>query len=1634
MKKERFQNKLAMLLTIALVLTRLHGGVCEAGCLSCNVERNVCDLCDAVRGYVKAGDVCVNKYKDNCTLSSAEGRCLKCAKGYSILDGNCVKMTSEEENSCDIFQSTRSCLLKPIGSFYHDMIFQSVYRVIDRCLDYLPNRLCHKCQAGYHLSHDKKSCQEPLLSDENCAVYGNFECHECAQGFILDVNGYAHAWRTGATNSTLDEFFSDYIIKKDTGYQGKSQVCFPMTLAGCKAYGAFQKCAECEEGYYLKNDGSCHPNPLPSVENCLRYNHLLDCEECVAGYYLQGSFTCIPITAVANCAVHDGSARTSACKVCQDSYFLSKAENGTKSCVTRVASLNIPNCITKTVDKDTCAECGKGYALSADHSFCYKLITNCKTFTPPAKSTDQVVCSKCDDGYMKSNTECVKGQVENCKEYQSSECSVCAFGFVLVDKKCVAMANQQVLKHCVENDPSNPNSCATCDIVSDLFTIKHPCKPVSNPIPNCSLYNIQGQCTQCESGYQLSPEFTCNKVDPNLICLAKNASNVCTECKKGYYLNSSNLCVPFLEMFYYNCDEIEQLPNGTINCLTCSQNSTPVIIDGLVSVCESPYSNNDALTPAPIPNCMTYNTNNSCRQCRDTFLLDESDGTCLNEAACTTGILLERIEEVSGVYSVTGKRVCLITDSVPDCKFYGTNYERDDPASGTKRVDYVCIACKDEFYAQTPLPIGLAHIYDQGTASSDFTVRKAAITTCVLKSTADQTNFISKGDLSNCEVVLSDESSNFSTYTTYYACYQCRFGFTGAPSILDAKYYIPICSKMPECDAGVRYSGLSYLANQIKTASTDYPNLPFDGFLTCHKCVTDGHIPVFAATHGDYTVKTSKTLVKNDLVGFKLTSDPPSSSENSSETSQSQTQCLSASYLATLGSGTFPNFCGAAMVLVNIAKALYLSADTSIICVACQPGYKATLIDSTTYPTLAYGVQTCTKIDNCKSSTRFNGCSICENGHALEYDSDAQRPKIDSCVQVGADCLYGTGVDSKCAICKDGYFLHTNGQCYMADFKSCNIFNVKSLYNYKTTGMTYPRKMDFLLMQSGFSQGTGCLKCESSYRTTQRYFTSQKICMKNPILTDTSSSSSTVPASAGYINNCANYYFETQMKCQKCLSNYVLSLDKKNCYPVKGLLLNCKLANNSSQCSQCIDGYFLNSDFVCRQGKVANCASFSSETTCSLCAYGYILYQNSCYLMPEANCEEFDFSQVTTSKTITCTKCKSFYFSFANTLNDESSLKICLPYDRLIENCELLSRTASNLLQCDKCKADYYLHSNKKVCMPRTKIANCQQSHITNNYCQQCAPGYYLSPLFDACLPNPTGILHCQKYNGNAACARCNRQTYLSQGKCFNLSVNQIVDECLGYLGTENDGETVVKCTECIHGRILIDNKCIVARARNCLTYTDTITCATCSDRFELKRDNEGVVSCVEISISGCLRYTRVENKVACLVCDNGYYLVTDFECRKSTRIISGCAFYDRVEGLCKLCAAGKVLSANRTRCQEPLIYGSIYPPNCAYLKYLSNPICQECRPGYYFNAEKKCVKCSTDENCLYCDTTSPDKCLVCSPGSYQNANRQCVKTLDVTPNPDSPTKSTNTSSSSSIQKILGELIPLIFVILSYSK
>lgn len=97
----------------------------------------------------------------------------------------------------------------------------------------------------------------------------------------------------------------------------------------------------------------------------------------------------------------------------------------------------------------------------------------------------------------------------------------------------------------------------------------------------------------------------------------------------------------------------------------------------------------------------------------------------------------------------------------------------------------------------------------------------------------------------------------------------------------------------------------------------------------------------------------------------------------------------------------FPENCGAGVIVINRERKNYFDETSSILCLACKPGYKPTM-----FTHIDYAISECTRIENCIKSSRFNGCSECREGYVLEFDDDTKIPKIDSCVKSVENCKF----------------------------------------------------------------------------------------------------------------------------------------------------------------------------------------------------------------------------------------------------------------------------------------------------------------------------------------------------------------------------------------------------------------------------------------------------------------------------------------------------------------------------------------------------------------------------------------------------------------------------------------------------
>ncbi len=312
--------------------------------------------------------------------------------------------------------------------------------------------------------------------------------------------------------------------------------------------------------------------------------------------------------------------------------------------------------------------------------------------------------------------------------------------------------------------------------------------------------------------------------------------------------------------------------------------------------------------------------------------------------------------------------------------------------------------------------------------------------------------------------------------------------------------------------------------------------------------------------------------------------------------------------------------------------------------------------------------------------------------------------------------------------------------------------------------MNFPDPIDFFLSERRRG-APGCYGCNKGYIPVELHFDQKYICMKNPNLFLDSG----MKTDENSIDNCRLYKNTTEIKCKECMDGYVLSSDFIECLE-NMKLFKCLIAEDFTNCQVCSSGYYLNtSSKNCIKGNIWGCNSYTNENTCSGCVDNYILDSNKCYELPEINCAEFD----QTSKTITCNKCKSFYYN-----HDVFTYKICLPFVKPIDKC-LNYDLVTHL--CADCEEGYFIDVTGRNCIQREDITNCEIYLENLNYCSKCVTNFRLSIDFKQCKPNPTGLRNCEHYKSTTECKFCEPNYYLEDNVCVAVPHQDIRSFCTHY-------------------------------------------------------------------------------------------------------------------------------------------------------------------------------------------------------------------------------------------------------------
>ncbi|ELP87571.1 hypothetical protein EIN_215490 [Entamoeba invadens IP1] len=331
---------------------------------------------------------------------------------------------------------------------------------------------------------------------------------------------------------------------------------------------AADKCNTCVTGYLLNSEGKCE---FGRDKNC--ESPFLDvCVKCSDGYmYDVLTKTCKK--GVELCFFqYDTSLQLVKCSSCYNNLTVFTENNTCIDCIAKN-----PNCL-KT-DKDDCRECSvcrDGYKLTTDNKC--EVVPNCAVVNSDGS------CTMCIDGFYLENSECKRGNIDECMIYKNSEaCSKCNSGKTVLNGKC------QYVPFCYLFN-KDKTKCIIC--VNGYGLNNTDCVPCLNS--NCTSCNADyTKCSGCVDGMYPDENGVCTSCIEN--CKSCSDATSCDVCMSGFYRTADGKCeVNNVE----NCEEAETQS-------TCSKCKIKFYLNTDAAKCESCTDNT----------CESFTTEESCGQC-----------------------------------------------------------------------------------------------------------------------------------------------------------------------------------------------------------------------------------------------------------------------------------------------------------------------------------------------------------------------------------------------------------------------------------------------------------------------------------------------------------------------------------------------------------------------------------------------------------------------------------------------------------------------------------------------------------------------------------------------------------------------------------------------------------------------------------------------------------------------------------------------------------------------------------------------------------------------------------------------------------------------------------------------------------
>ena len=1257
------------------------------------------------------------------------------------------------------------------------------------------------------------------------------------------------------------------------------------------------------------------------------------------------------------------------------------------------------------------------------------------------KSASSLKCTKCiNTHYLSAESTCLKSIAENCKVAAGeSTCSECQNGFFLNGTICSPHPLKTIL-NCDKMGSSSLNDCQACTDTNVKVPIDGLCRVVPKPINNCYKYSSQTACESCNPKTSYAKDGVCvGAYVSNCELYNPLLENSCKTCKVDYstgtiYVpypkqSANNNCVAGDPNIIENCWAYEA-KEDTEFCSTCASKFYPFMMPSAHFVYCVPKT--FYLLPSQaslLTDCRVFSSRtNKCVECVSGKVVG-SDGLCTSECK-TNEFLYAFSHDTNNTDTRFGSFLeCQSTaHTISSSLFTAIPFPCYRIVLGSLEVESLCGGCranqvgvidwtrnliKGSLLALYPIPNLFRYSYYNriltfnGCVSNQVTYNDQTTTFATRIAKIDSVTLV---NLDNSRAVGMLGSSD------RYGIKACRFGYSGLimKDFDSNDYMIRKCEPIPSCNATVYYNGLGSLYGQDSPA-TNLP--PFDFYVSCHECIGE-LIPTYARTLVELTDVTPTIRAgRFGPYGIPSTNQTTTVPYKATTLDGWSTSCQKSG----LGKTLIP-FCAVQEINLNLPLTDY-SQSTNLnnpICVACAPGYKATV------QTNNYAVASCTKIANCMASlsTVFNKCNVCSNGFALKYNSAAPDGLSDyeECIETpNADfyCLIANNAvtPTVCMVCNAGYILNADGYCDIVNTYSCEKHGFYQRFSRKNLrSLTFPY--------------SGCTQC-SADSIGIIFETAKRMCVMSSQLFG-----GIVPEKSNFIiQNCQFYTIDRlgNIICRTCSKDYFISLSGTKCFNSISRIRFCEAyTNDGSNCGRCLNGYYLNSVAICTVGTIPNCVVYSGEQKCETCASGYIAIGAQggrvvCVAQPNINCVQYDPANLAIGL-LTCSLCDlNYYYEKSTAVLGKLPLNFCAGIPP-IANClayNNLNDISSAPLTCKICKDGFFWNGKECAVRSRPSIASCIQFSNTSDNCSKCAVGFTVENT-GLCAAFPEGITGCEVYKNNKICTLCKSQMYLSQNKCVSVPLEIRIENCLYY-------DSQLQCAKCKPKYFASNPKtCVEAVATNCETFISINQCGTCPAGYGIVREKDAD-NCVQISIANCLTPDEKSQgpKFKCKVCVTSFYLTEDFACSAVLNQIDNCAIYNNAT-TCSLCFNGYVLTQDMKSCSNDAHVLSQVDSNCLNSYVLPSPVCNMCSERNIFSLNAStgnysCVPCDNSlvKGCSVCNPSNTTVCLSCSPGYFQKTDGGCQ--------PNDPTQtqiqnSTDTDNAS----ILGPSTMLLLLVLSH--